>query len=361
MAVEPLLSTRAQKGIMITILIQGVIVITMVGLTFGICRNRLGEEFDHSGYKTLPCYLALYILAEYDPSFTLTESPTINHGYTRIFELAMAFDALRLRNIIQFFGIILFHLALIVFSALQVHETRDAVEPDDGLFKTVEPFLIVAPCIIAASWFVMMWFIKELYIEFGWVIFHVVGANPKLKSMYQYYQVLICLLKFDFFCFVGVTMQMIIVVLSTNSAEFGLTIAAIPVVIVLLAACAYAVQREIKWMMSASLVLMVAAMSYFFKLYRFYAPASQAQYVTTRATLTTFTVVALLILFASFVVGIKCMYDFGKGLHGSKVHGQSYAPVKLQEIDAFGPAGMGERQSSYFTGGAPLAPTISIE
>jgi hypothetical protein len=25
--------------------------------------------------------------------------------------------------------------------------------------------------------------------------------------MYQYYQVMICLLKFDFFCFVGLTMQ----------------------------------------------------------------------------------------------------------------------------------------------------------
>lgn len=26
-------------------------------------------------------------------------------------------------------------------------------------------------------------------------------------AMYQYYQIMICLLKFDFFCFVGVTMQ----------------------------------------------------------------------------------------------------------------------------------------------------------
>lgn len=26
-------------------------------------------------------------------------------------------------------------------------------------------------------------------------------------AMYQYYQIMICLLKFDFFCFTGVTMQ----------------------------------------------------------------------------------------------------------------------------------------------------------
>lgn len=81
--------------------------------------------------------------------------------------------------------------------------------------------------------------------------------------MYQFYQIFICLLKFDFFCFVGVTMQvnivvlencpgtensqLLIVVLSRESAEFGITIAAIPVVLFLLAGCARAVKYEVKW------------------------------------------------------------------------------------------------------------------
>ncbi|KAL4074451.1 hypothetical protein V8B97DRAFT_1690891 [Scleroderma yunnanense] len=81
-------------------------------------------------------------------------------------------------------------------------------------------------------------------------------------AMYLFYQVFICLLKFDFFCFVGVTMQLLIVVLSTNSTEFGLTITAIPIVLILLAGCAYAVQREVKWLMATCLALMVAAMTY---------------------------------------------------------------------------------------------------
>lgn len=81
--------------------------------------------------------------------------------------------------------------------------------------------------------------------------------------MYQFYQIFICLLKFDFFCFVGVTMQvkfvvlddcpgtenpqLLIVVLNKQSAEFGITIAAIPVVLLLLAGCARAVKHEVKW------------------------------------------------------------------------------------------------------------------
>jgi hypothetical protein len=79
-------------------------------------------------------------------------------------------------------------------------------------------------------------------------------ASP---AMYQYYQVMVCLLKFDFFCFVGVTMQMLIVVLSRNGTEFGLTICAIPVVLVLLSLCGLAVKKEIKWCMMPFIALTV--------------------------------------------------------------------------------------------------------
>ena len=65
--------------------------------------------------------------------------------------------------------------------------------------------------------------------------------------MFQFYQVMISLLKFDFFCFTGVTIQLLILVLQTSSAEFGITVAAIPIVLVLLAFCGWAVKREVKW------------------------------------------------------------------------------------------------------------------
>ncbi|KAJ3571884.1 hypothetical protein NP233_g3456 [Leucocoprinus birnbaumii] len=298
-------------------------------------------KFHHTNAigQTLSCYLALFALAE-------------------IFELLMAFDALRLRNIIQLIGI----LAMMVFAALQVHQTRTAlVQEDDiqsclnnfsealcggsgSLWQRVQPFLVVAPCIIAASWLFMLFWIKQLYGEFGWAIFHVVGANPKMKTMYQYYQIMICLLKFDFFCFTGVTMQLLIIVLSKDKAEFGVTIAAIPVVLVLLSLCGVAVQREIK---SATFVM--------YKLVRFYEPSSREQYLTTRATLTVFTIVAFVLLFATFAVGLRCFYDFDQGLQTSKT--QSLSRPKMTAKASSN--NMSEYQAGYQ--GAPLGPRISIE
>ncbi|KAF9464682.1 hypothetical protein BDZ94DRAFT_1215875 [Collybia nuda] len=371
MAVEPLLATRAQRAFIFT---KAIVVLVMVGITFRmVCFYRVIDTLlSECTAQTLPCYLALFALAE-------------------IFELLMAFDALRLRNIIQLVGILLFHLALMVFAALQVRQTRTALVTrgdchgtvdytacggSGSLWAKIQPFLIVAPCVIAASWFVMLFWIKQLYAEFGWAIFHVVGANPKMKTMYQWYQIMICLLKFDFFCFGGVTMQLLILVLRRNSAEFGVTIAAIPVVLVLLALCGVAVQREIKWLMSISLVMMLAALSYFrelippapldirrtflvYKLIRFYQPSSREQYLSTRATLTIFTIVAFLLLFATFAVGLRCFSDFDRGLLSSKVNALPLRPkYSTNNFDSTG--NMAQHPSSYL-GGAPVGPRISIE
>jgi hypothetical protein len=345
MAVEPLLATRAQRAFIVTIVIQAIAVLVMVAIEF----HKINEFLDirETRYKTVPCYLALFALAE-------------------LFELFMAFDALRLRNIIQLLGILIFHGALIVMAALQIHQTKTALVTDDTcndincgtpLWNQIAPFLIAAPCIIAGSWFFMLFWIKQLYGEFGWAIFHVVGANPKMKTMYQYYQVMICLLKFDFFFFAGVTMQLLIVVLRASSAEFGVTVAAIPVVLALLILCGLAVTREIKSVMAISLVMMLAALSYFlYKLVRFYEPASREQYLTTRATLTTFTVVAFILLLATFAVGLRCFADFDRGLQSSKVHS---IPVRPSASMKNSSGNMGEKHAN--TSGVPLAPRVSIE
>ncbi|CAL1704768.1 unnamed protein product [Somion occarium] len=350
MALEPLLSTRAQRAFVATLVLQGLVVLAMVAVVFAF----VAEHVEFTGqYKTIPCYLALFALAE-------------------IFEILMAFDALRLRNIIQLIGIFIFHGAMIVFSALQVHETKAAlIVPGgtdyfnrggpDSLWNKVLPFLIVVPCVIAASWVIMAWWIRKLYFEFGWAIFHVVGANPAFKTMFQYYQIMICLLKFDFFCFTGVTIQLLILVLQTSSAEFGLTVAAIPIVLVLLAFCGWAVKREVKWLMTISLALMLAAESYFiYKLVRFYEPASREEYATTRATLTVFTIVAFLLLFATFAVGLRCFADFDKGLLSSKLHAVT-GPKTYSQSPLPSPGEQSTMRQSSYLGGGQLGPRISIE
>ncbi|GJJ12437.1 hypothetical protein Clacol_006679 [Clathrus columnatus] len=346
MAVEPFLGTRPQRGFIGT---KAIAVLVLVAVVFGKVQAVIDTKMGN--YKTLPCYFSLFALAEYGYTFPISKYETnVAH---RIFILVITLDALRYRNIIQLLGILVFEGAMVLFSALQIHETRQAIvrQPGSSDFKTgdgpntlwrsIEPPLITVSALIGVAWLSLIYWTRSLYFEFGWAIFHTVGANPVLKRMYEYYQIWICLLKFDFFAFVGLTIQLLILVIQPSSPEFAITIAAIPVVLILLVSCGVAVRREIKWLMTISLILMAAALSYFiFKFVRYYSPQTEGQYESTRNTLTFFTVVAFLLVFSSFGVGLRCFSDFDKGLRDAKTrNGQPRARRKSALDGSYGPEG----------------------
>lgn len=84
-------------------------------------------------------------------------------------------------------------------------------------------------------------------------------------------------------------MQLLILVEERDSAQFVLSLIALPVVLILLVACGVAVTREIRWLMLASMVLMLASETYFiYKFVRMFTPGSRNEYVTTRKTLGVF-------------------------------------------------------------------------
>jgi len=354
MAIEPFLGTRAQRGFLFTVVGQGLIVIAMVGASFGLVERIVdvsaAEAVGNARYRTLPTYLALF-------------------GFAELFELIIAIDAIRLRNVIELIGILCFQVALLVFSILFIPQTKKALvtsgEICDGsnyatcdgpgsLYNMVEKFLIVCPIVIGLSLFVMSYFVHLLYGEFGWAVFHAIGADPKKKRMFRWYQIMIVLLKFDFFCFAGLSMELLILILARSDSEFGLTIAAIPIVLLLLVLCAIAVQREIKWLMTISLILMLGAQTYFiYKLVRIFQPSNDQIYQYDRGTLATFSIVALDMVLCSFLVGLRVFADFGKGLREAKTNeAMSQARPEAPK--------MGEKHGSTFLG-SQLERRMSIE
>ena len=99
--------------------------------------------------------------------------------------MLMAFDALRLRNVIQLFGLlrtsrqiytfsslthlpVVFHAAMLVFASIEIHETQAALSTRADIWHRVERFLIVSPIMIGLSWFALMWYVRILYHEFGY-------------------------------------------------------------------------------------------------------------------------------------------------------------------------------------------------
>ena len=129
--------------------------------------------------KTFPTYLALFIFAF-------------------LYEILLAWDALRLKNTIQVIGLCIFNLGILAYSIAQYeHVLKVAVDIlvlglriEETFESKVEGFLIAVPCVIALATVLLLFVAFKLYQEFAWSIYKHISADLRLKRRYLAYQVL---------------------------------------------------------------------------------------------------------------------------------------------------------------------------
>ncbi|CUS12058.1 unnamed protein product [Tuber aestivum] len=288
--------------------------------------NRKGTPFEQAQTRTIPTYLTLFI-------------------FGHLFLVVLCYDALRLKNTIQVIGICIFNAALLVYAAIQMDQIHDAntfltrlnIGPDPNatgikrnIWPVIQPSLIAIPCVIALSTVLMCVICWKLYDEFAWTIYKHISADLKMKERYLKFQIFIALLKFDFFFFVGFTVQFIVIVASTTGYleiggstfgntnkdyEFFLTIAVLPLTIAFLVLAAWCTRREKKIPMVFIIIIFFAALAYFvFKLVRMYHGRFVESYKPARRSLTTFAVITLILIILTIANAIACVMNFNKGL-----------------------------------------------
>ncbi|KAI1338751.1 hypothetical protein F5Y15DRAFT_97074 [Xylariaceae sp. FL0016] len=278
-----------------------------------------------SQLKTIPTFLGLFIL-----------------GF--IYEVVLVWDALLMKNTIQIIGLCIANLALLVYGALQIDQVSEAIDilkrndafMDLEIWSQVQGILIAIPCIIGFITVILSFLAWKLYQEFAWDILKHIGADYRMKKRFLHYQIYIALLKFDFFFFVGFTIQFLVVVGGNGKVEFGLTAAAIPVTVAILLCAAWSTRREWKIGMICVMILYLGGLTYFiYKLARIYTPSQAAAYMPVRRSLTAFAVITIILIILTITNAMVCMFNFG---HGLKQH--LLAPKREMDKD----------QSSYSMG-----------
>lgn len=166
---------------MIIVLVQAIVSLALEIYVFGKFQASLEvrrtEGQTPSATLTIPTYLALFIF-----------------GF--LYELVLAWDALRLKNTIQVIGICIYNVGMLIYSAVQMDQVDEAVQELDshdeiepGTWDNLRPFLVAAPCVIALGTVLLGFVAWKLYKEFAWTIYKHISADLRLKRRFLTYQV----------------------------------------------------------------------------------------------------------------------------------------------------------------------------
>jgi len=260
------------------------------------------------GSRRLPVYLSIF-------------------AFAHLFQLVMAVDAVQARNTLQFFFLTVFNALFLVYAVVQIFEIRQSLpQGTTGAISNipVKDLTAIIPIVISVAEVAYIALGWKIWREFGWKIYKRLGADRQVKRMYAYYQIFVCLIKFDVFFFIGFSVQLIWLVLNRSNWEWYVTCAALPFSFLLLVDGLLAAKHENKYMMATFMLGCVGAMVYFvYKLRKIVA--TRESIIGVFKTLCVFAAIAIILLLVTFAFAIIVMRNFGGGLkyHMSKKHSRT--------------------------------------
>ncbi|KAJ1675345.1 hypothetical protein EV182_001455 [Spiromyces aspiralis] len=239
----------------------------------------------------------------------------------QLFSLGMGLYALRTRSGALVVSTVAFDIALIMYALTQAAQTAKALHAVAAQTMVV---ILLAAAMAAKGW--ITW--RYLRSEFGWRIYRALGANMAFRRMFALQQALVSIVFLDGFFLFALWLQLIAVVALQKGRSGGNIVQMIFLFIysvVVIGSTLYAITNERLRIMTACLAAYALAPAYL--IYKIVAvnrkptgsnPATAAVdydvYTNSHKYLTIFLVILLVLVVATFTLGIFVRRNFGRGL-----------------------------------------------
>ncbi|KAG2208531.1 hypothetical protein INT47_010227 [Mucor saturninus] len=358
--------SRWTRAIFCVITLQAILATTFEAVIFAFHANEINlidslhlsvddtvsMATSFANARSLLVYFILFILAQ-------------------VFTVILVVDAIYQRNTIQLIALVAFELGMSAYSIIQFHQSSTLIDTDKTAHYTSKATLamshlgnayhssqwaeITQICVMIISTIIFIFLAYKLYLEFGWHIYKKIGADLAMRDRYKMYQIFMMLLKFDFFFFLGFSVQylaLLIVAWWPDSSSKGLEseivreliehiVLSCVVSITMLVSAYWGLRREKKIHMFIFLTLCIASMAYY--IYMLIQIAKDPErFLGSKAFLTFFLCVDMVLILASVPIAIICLRNFNLGL----MNHISHATASATSAHSMAPLGIEKSNSS---------------
>ncbi|GAA5814263.1 hypothetical protein MFLAVUS_007757 [Mucor flavus] len=294
---KSLWKTQNSLYLLLLTVFEAIVVIILEAILFAKFKQNVVTSSEGLT-KGIPVYLMIFI-------------------FSMVFQVALAWDAVRNKNTIQVIAFILFNLCCLGYAIFQFKQLDAALEEigSQDIIWELQKIIIANPIVIGVCQLAYFYLGARVCLEFGWNIYKKIGADPDIRSMYRWYQIFLTILKIDIFFFLGFSIQYLVLVLQRGDVEYPLTIVALPLTCIVLILAVYAVRHESRHLIILFFVGLAAGVAYFiFKIIRMYDPSQESKFLYVSQCLTFFASVTLFLLLLTIANASICWYNFDRGL-----------------------------------------------
>ncbi|KAI9275654.1 hypothetical protein BDA99DRAFT_193057 [Phascolomyces articulosus] len=348
------------RAIFINIVIQACLAIIFEAAIFSYHANTIDTinlhrfNEDYYGPSLLTAYANARSLLVYFTLFIIAQ----------IFTVILVIDAVCQKNTIELIALVAFEVGMSAYSIIQYYQSSNLFSntSDPGISLAVS-FLgdslhasswaeITQICLMIISSIIFIFLAYKLYLEFGWHIYKKIGADLAMRDRYKMYQIFMMLLKFDFFFFLGFSIQYLALFVVAwwpeaytkeqtteliNKLIEHIILSCFVTILMLLLAY-WGLRRECKWHLYIFIALSTASMAYF--IYVLVQISREPQkFVGSKAFLTFFLCVDMVLLLVTVPVSMICVRNFNHGL----INHISHATGTATSSHSMSPLG-GERE-----------------